>query len=98
MEQSQQLDRTGATSSKHRVVASLSGTGDLFEKEVYCQLLAPRLACQQTPLNSDPLNPAVLPELPTDHFGYQRIQHGSSVPLLTHQSLVGRCKVVNSEL
>ena len=93
MERSQQLDRTGATSSKHRVVASLSGTGDLFAKEVHCQLLAPHLACQQPPLN-----PAVLPTLPTDPFGYQRIQQGSSAPLLTHRSLVGRCKVMKSEL
>ena len=83
-EQSQQLDHTCANSSKHRVVASLSGTGDLF---VNCQLLAPHLACHQT-LNRDPLNPAILPALPTDPFGYQRIQHGSSAPLLTHLSLV----------
>ena len=97
-ELSQQLDRTGATSSKHRVVASLSGTGDLFEKEAHCQLPALHLACHQTPLNPDPLSPVVLPALPTDPFGYQRIQHGSSAPLLTHRSLVGRCKRMNSEL
>ena len=97
-EQSQQLDRTGTNSSKHRVIASLLGTGDLFEKEAHCQLLAPHLACQQTPLNPDLLNPAVLPALPTDPFCYQRIQHGFSAPLLTHWSLVGRCKVMNSEL
>ena len=39
----------------------LAGTSDLFEKEVHCQLLAPHLACHQTPLN-----PTVLPALPTD--------------------------------
>ena len=63
MEQSQQLDRTGATSSKHRVVASLSGTGDLFEKEVHCQLLAPHLACQQTPWT--PLSCPHFPQTPS---------------------------------
>ena len=87
MEQSQQLDRIAATSSKHKVVTSLSGTGDLFEKEAHCQLLALHLACHQTPLN-----PVVLPALPTDPFGYQRIQLGSSASMLTHRSLVGRCK------
>ena len=51
------------------------------------------------PLNPDrPLSPVVLAALPIDPFGYQRIQHGSSAPLLTHQSLVGRCKRMNSEL
>ena len=77
-ELSQQLDHTGTTSSKHRVVASLSGTG-------HCQLPALHLSCHQTPLNPETLSPVVLPALPIDPFSYQRIQHGCSAPLLTHR-------------
>ena len=62
-------------------------------REALCRLLAPHLACHPAPLNH-----VVLPVLPTDPFGYQRIQHGSSAPLVTHRSLVGRCKVMNSGL
>ena len=90
-EQSQQLDRKSHYFIKTQSDRILAGTSNLFEKEVHCQLLAPHLACHQPPLN-----PAILPALPTDPFSYQRIQHGSSATLLTHQSLVGRCKVMNS--
>ena len=62
------------------------------QKETPCQLLAPHLACHPAPLN-----PIVLPALPTDPFVYQRIQHGSSASLLIHWSLLGRCKVMDSE-
>ena len=92
-EQSLPLDRTGAISSKPRVAAFSSGIDDSFAKEAPCQSLAPLPVCHLTPLN-----PVVLPTPPTGPFVYLRIQHGSSAPLSTHRSLVGRCKVMNSGL
>ena len=64
-----------------------------------------RFIRKRSPLSIAGPSPSLPPNPPEPHrsartshrpLSYQRIQHGSSAPLLTHQSLVGRCKVMNS--